>query len=132
MRSLSQGAVEKRSVGDTQKLAEAARLTNFQHSVASSTAKNYAYWWSRFRVFCQQIDAITMPFSSETAGLFLSHLAEASPGLGGVSNAKAALNFYFSVKFPDLVSPAASANVGAIMKGIKRRFEKPTVKKTPL
>ena len=76
VRSLSQGAAKKRLVGETQKLAEAARLTNLQSSVASSTAKNYAYWWSRFRVFCDQIDAIVMPFSSETAGLFLSHLAE--------------------------------------------------------
>ena len=36
------------------------------------------------------------------------------------------------MKFPDKVSPADSANVRAIVKGIKRRFEKPTVKKAPL
>ena len=126
VRSLSQGAVKKRVVGETQKLAEAARLTNLQSSVANSMAKNYAYWWSRFKVFCDQIDASVMPFSSETAGLFLSHLAETAPGLGGVTNARAALNFYHSVKFPDSVSPAAGKNVGAIMKGINRRFQKPT------
>ena len=103
-----------------------ARLTNLQSSVANSMAKNYAYWWSRFKVFCDQIDASVMPFSSETAGLFLSHLAETASGLGGVTNARAALNFYHSVKFPDSVSPAAGKNVGAIMKGINRRFQKPT------
>ena len=126
VRSLSQGAVKKRVVGETQKLAEAARLTNLQSLVANSMAKNYAYWWSRFKIFCDQIDASMMPFSSETAGLFLSHLAETAPGLGGVTNARAALNFYHSVKFPDSVSPAAGKNVGAIMKGINRRFQKPT------
>ena len=132
VKELSQSSGKTRLVGETQKLAEAARLTNLQSSVADSTAKNYAYLWSRFKGFCEQINASVMPFSGETAGLFLSHLAETASGLGGVTNARAALNFYHSVKFPESVSPAAGRGVGAVLKGINRRFQKPTVKKTPL
>lgn len=114
------------------KQANAARLANLQHSVADSTAKNYEYWWERFTTFCWQNGLEEMPFGSETAALFLWHLAEQSPGVGGVTNARAALIFYFKLKFPDVRCPADGAEVKSVVRGVRRRFEKPTVKKAPL
>ena len=120
------------SVGNTLKEAESAKLSNLQHSVANSTASNYAYWWGRFSKFCDLTGLEEMPFSSTTVTLFLSHLAESAEGMGGVNNAKAALSFYFKIKFPDEKCPSDSEVVKAVLKGIRRRFQKPTNKKTPL
>ena len=63
------------------KQAEVAKLSNLQLSVADSTAKNYVSVWGRFCSFCSEAGLVEMPFSSATAALFLSYLAESAKGL---------------------------------------------------
>ena len=110
----------------------AAMELNVQQAVAKSTAKKYDYWWGRFCAFCRRTEVTEMPFSGHTAAVFLSHLAESATGLGGVDGARSALKHNFTRKCPDMKCPTDGAQVILAMKGIKRRFEKPVTKKSPL
>ena len=112
--------------------SEAAMKKNVQQSVAESTAKTYSYWWNRFCLFCCRTGATRMPFSGHTAAVFLSSLAEAAAGLGGVDTARSALRHYFTVNCPDIKCPTDGTEVTLVMKGIRRRFAKPVSKKSPL
>ena len=109
-----------------------AMKKNVQMSVAESTAKTYGYWWTRFCTFCDRTGAVQMPFSSHTAAVFLSSLAESAAGLGGVDAARSALRHHFVVMCPDVKCPTEGSEVTLVMKGIKRRFEQPVSKKSPL
>ena len=100
--------------------------------MAESTANTYRYWWNRFCQFCCRTGATQMPFSGRTAAVFLSSLAESAAGLGGVDTARSALRHYFVVMCPDTTCPTEGTEVSLVMKGIKRRFEKPVSKKSPL
>ncbi len=73
-----------------------------------------------------------MPFNAVLVSAFLSDLAENSSGLGGVDGARAALGFYWRMKFPGSPSPTLDAEVSAVVHGIKRRFQVPVTKKAPL
>ena len=109
-----------------------ARLLNLGNSLAVSTAQKYEYWWDKFSVFCSREGRQEMPFSSFTAAVFLSGLAESANGLGGVDAARAALGFYFSLRFPEETSPTDSGEVRNVLRGIKRRFQSPVCKKAAL
>jgi integrase len=107
-------------------------LVNMQSALSEGTAASYQYYWSRFEGFCKASKKSAMPFSALTVTSFLSFLAESSDGIGGVDAARAALHFYWGVKFPELFCPTDSHSVRAVMSGIKRRFMKPVTKKKPL
>ena len=126
--------VPKVSRRDTAQWGEGveAMQRNLLSSLAPSTGGQYSYWWKRFESFCGENNRKAMPFSSVTVAVFLSHLAENSPGLGGVGSARAALHFYYGLAFPDKFSPTDSHDVVLTVRGIKRRFQVPTVKKSPL
>ena len=109
-----------------------AMEVNMASSVAKSTGGNYAYWWGRFSDFCKETGRPVLPFSSSTVCVFLSHLAETSPGLGGVDNARAALGYYHSIRFPTIDSPTDCKDVGLVIRGIKRRKQWTVTKKSPL
>ena len=124
----------KVSENDTREWGEsvAAMEANLASSLATSTGSQYSYWWGRFEVFCDSNKREAMPFSSATVAVFLSHLAETAKGLGGVDSARAALHHYFNLSCPGEICPTDSSEVVLTIKGIKRRFQKPVVKKTPL
>ena len=105
---------------------------NLGSALSAQTQNQYSYWWSRFEKFCCLFHRESKPFSQLTVVGFLSWLAEASPGLGGVDQAKAALRHFHILNFPDLPSPTDGVHVAMALKGIKRRFQKPVQKKKPL
>ena len=105
---------------------------NLNAAIASSTSKQYKYWWERFEQFCSDNGRQVEPFSDLTAAAFLSFLAEESAGIGGVDQARAALRHFHNLKFPGLTSPTDSVRITSVLKGIKRRFQKPVSKKKPL
>ena len=109
-----------------------ARLKNLQAAVGDRTGKGYQYWWSRFVEFCERAGAEPMPFTPVVVSAFLSDLAENSSGLGGVAGARAALGHYWGLKHPDIASPTESAEVRAVVYGIKRRFQLPVKKREAL
>ena len=109
-----------------------AMKLNLKRSVSFTTGANYQYWWSKFENFCADSLRTLMPFTSVTVAAFLSALAESSAGLGGVDSARSALRFYWGIKFPGRVSPTDSQEVRVVCLGIKRRFQKPTIKREPL
>ena len=110
----------------------AAMETNLVSCLAASTGGQYSYWWGRFETFCSLNKREAMPFSSETVAVFLSCLAEKTAGVGGVDIARAALHHYFSLAHPDKICPTDSSEVKLTLKGIKKRFQQPVTKKTPL
>jgi integrase len=111
----------------------AALGSNLKASIAGSTATGYAGYWNRFVQFCEAAGRVTMPYSQRTAAVFLSYLAEEARGLGGVDLARAALRYYFVLAYPELSrSPVEGEEVTLVMRGIKRRWQKPVSKKAPL
>ena len=110
----------------------AAMNQNVKMSLAESTAKKYNYWWKRFSDFCQKTGAECMPFSGRTAAVFLSHLAESAVGLGGADAARTAMRHFFLLHCPDRKCPTDGPEVTLVLRGIRRRFEKPVTKKAPL
>ena len=109
-----------------------ARMKNLQAGVSDRTGQGYNYWWNRFVLFCGEAGCEPMPFTAVMVSAFLSNLAEKSSGLGGVDGARAALGFYWKMKFPDVTSPTEEAEVSAVLHGIKRRFQLPVTKKEAL
>ena len=105
---------------------------NLSSALGTQTQNQYNYWWSRFEKFCSLFQRKSHPFSELTVVGFLSWLAEESPGLGGVDQARAALRHFHNLKFPNTKSPTDGVHVSMALKGIKRRFQKPTQKKKPL
>ena len=110
----------------------AARVKNIQAAVSDRTGQGYHYWWERFVQFCGEAGCEPMPFIAVMVSAFLSNLAERSSGLGGVDGARAALGFYWRMKFPGVASPTEEAEVCAVLHGIKRRFQLPVAKKAAL
>ena len=110
----------------------AAMENNLVSSLAASTGGQYSYWWGKFETFCSLNKREAMPFSSETVAVFLSHMAEKTAGVGGVDSARAALHYYFSLAQPGKSCPTDSSEVKLVLKGIKKRFQQPVTKKTPL
>ena len=109
-----------------------ARVENLKAAVSTNTGASYSYWWSRYEDFCTAMDIPLLPFSSCTASMFLSKLAEDSEGMGGVEGAKAAMRYYWNIRFPSKPCPADSAEVRSVVGGIKRRFKKPAQKSAPI
>ena len=105
---------------------------NLNSALANSTSKQYKYWWKRFEEFCTANGRQMEPFSDLTAAAYLSCLAEESAGIGGVDQARAALRYFHNLKFPGITSPTDSVRISSVLKGIKRRFQKPVSKKKPL
>ena len=64
--------------------------------------------------------------------MFLSYLAETSPGMGRVVGARSALRHHFIVEKPGSTCPAEGKEVGLVLKGLKRRFQTPGTKKLTL
>ena len=109
-----------------------ARMKNLQAGVSDRTGQGYHYWWSRFVLYCKEVGCEPMPFDGVKVSSFLSTLAERSDGMGGVDGARAALSYYWKMKFPGLASPTEDAEVHAVVQGIKRRFKLPVAKKEAL
>ena len=105
---------------------------NLNSALANNTSKQYKYWWKRFEEFCTSNGRQIEPFSDLTAAAFLSCLAEESAGIGGVDQARAALRHFHNRKFPGITCPTDSVRISAVLKGIKRRFQKPVFKKKAL
>ena len=105
---------------------------NLNSALANNTSKQYKYWWKRFEEFCTSNGRQIEPFSDLTVAAFLSFLAEESAGIGGVDQARAALRHFHNRKFPGITCPTDSVRISAVLKGIKRRFQKPVCKKKPL
>ena len=105
---------------------------NLEHSVAPSTSTQYKYWWRRFQCFCSKFKLEATPFTEFTCIAFLSDTAENSKGVGGVDQARAALKHFHMMSCPDSESPTDSLRVTAVIKGIKRRFQRPVQKKRPI
>jgi integrase len=110
----------------------ASMLYNVQCALSDKTAASYQYWWGRFEDFCSMSKRPSLPFSTVTAAAFFSFLAEGSAGIGGVDLARAALHYYWGLKYPDKMSPTDSVEVRSVVTGIKRRFKAPVSKKKPL
>ena len=73
-----------------------------------------------------------LPATPITVSAFLSFKAESSKGMGGILMARAAIKHFHLVHFPETKSPTDCPMVAGVVKGIKRRFQKPCVKKKPL
>ena len=109
-----------------------SRMKNLQSAVSDRTGQGYNYWWDRFVLWCTEAGCESMPFDAVRVSAFLSNLAETSAGLGGVPGARAALAYYWRMKYPDVTSPTEAAEVSAVVHGIKRRFQLPVAKKEAL
>ena len=70
--------------------------------------------------------------STRTVCVFLSYLAETSPGMGGVEGARAALRHHFTVEQPQAPNPVEGKEMGLVMMGLRRRFQIPVKKKVAL
>ena len=73
-----------------------------------------------------------LPATPIIVSAFLSFKAVSSKGMGGVLMARAAIKHFLLVHFPDAKSPTGCLMVAGVVKCIKRRFQKPCVKKKPL
>ena len=73
-----------------------------------------------------------LPATPIIVSAFLSFKAVSSKGMGGVLMARAAIKHFHLVHFPDAKSPTDCLMVAGVVKGFKRRFQKPCVKKKPL
>lgn len=105
---------------------------NLHNSVAKDTSEQYNYWCNRFKKFCSDFNRVYLPFTEMTCIGFLSYLAENSEGIGGVDQARSAIRKMFYMNFPNRQCPTESERVSMVVKGIKRRFQKPVQKKKPL
>ena len=132
VRELASAGEEKDKKSELWSSSMEAREKNLQAAVGERTGQGYHYWWSRFVEFCKKTGMEPMPFSTTMVSAFLSDLAEKSSGLGGVAGARAALGHYWGIKHPDISSPTESAEVRAVIHGIKRRFQLPVKKREAL
>ena len=109
-----------------------ARVKNLQAALSEKSGQCYSYWWGKYERFCEEMKIPQLPFSTLTASLFLSKRAEDSEGMGGVEGARAALRYYWNLRYPFKQCPADSIEVKSVIGGIKRRFQKPVQKSTAL
>lgn len=110
-----------------------AKQRNQEAALAQSTSKKYESWWKRYKGFLQECEQSSQERNSESVARFLAQISEESQSLGGVNTARAALSHWFKREgHADSINPALSTQVDMVMKGIHRRFEKPTEKKAVL
>lgn len=104
--------------------------SNIEAVLAPSTASQYNRIWKKYGEFCASTGGAKR--CSKTVCVFLSYLAETSPGMGGVEGARSALRHHFMVEEPEAACPTEGKEVGLVLKGLKRRFQIPVTKKSPL
>ena len=105
---------------------------NLEAALAQGTKKIYERWWRRFCDFCEVRGEVAVQAGPDLVGRFLSVQGEASAGLGGVDQARAAIRLNILLAKPGQSSPTDSPLVQGVIKGMKRRFFKPVSKKAPL
>ena len=104
--------------------------SNIEAALAPSTANQYRRVWRKYLDFCDSTGGAKR--CSRTVCVFLSYLAETSAGMGGVEGARAALRHHFTVEEPKATCPTEDKEVGLVLKGLRRRFQSPVTKKSPL
>ena len=101
-----------------------------EEALANSTAKNYKSWHRRYQEFLVKCGKAEKKDDPEKVATFLAHVAESAGGLGGVNMARSALSQLFKFEgFNEDKNPALSPQVNLVIKGIHRKFKKPTEKK---
>ena len=103
---------------------------NIKAVLASSTASQYERMWRKYDEFCFWAGGVRR--SSRTVCVFLSYLAETSPGMGGVVGARSSIRHHFLVEEPDSICPTDGQEVTIVLKGLNRRFKTPVNKKSAL
>ena len=104
---------------------------NLEAALAEGTNKIYRRWWSKFSQFCEQRGEVPQRAHPHLVGRFLSKQGEASKGLGGIDQARAAIRWGILMARPSSSSPTDSPLIQGVIKGMKRRFFKPVDKKAP-
>jgi len=105
---------------------------NISSALSEGSKDKYHRSWHVFASFCKHFGRILLPATPIIVSAFLSFKAVSSKGMGGVLMARAAIKHFLLVHFPDAKSPTDFLMVAGVAKGIKRRFQKPCVKKKPL
>ena len=104
---------------------------NLEAALSEGTKKIYNRWWSKFSQFCDDRGEVPERADPFLVGRFLSRQGEAHKGLGGVDQARAAIRWGILMARPSKKSPTDSPLIQGVIKGMKRRFFKPVVKKAP-
>ena len=104
---------------------------NLEAALSEGTKKIYRRWWSKFSQFCEDRGKVPQCADPHLVGRFLSMQGEVSTGLGGVDQARAAIRWGILLARPSRRSPTDTPLIQGVIKGMKRRFFKPVVKKAP-
>ena len=68
---------------------------NLEAALSEGTNKIYRRWWSKFSQYCEERGKVPQRADPHLVGRFLSKQGEASKGLGGIDQARAAIRWGF-------------------------------------
>ena len=101
-------------------------------NVAPSSGGRYSSAWRRFSDWCIANGRLHLPASVETVSLYLAVCSLRTQTIAPAYAARSAIGFYHKMAYLESTSPTDSVRIAQVIKGLKRKFAKPVVKKRPI
>lgn len=101
-----------------------------KNSKASSTIKNYDYYYRKFQNWCNLHNFISLPASTATVAIYLNSLVQRSVSVSVLYSNYYSIKWYHDLNLHS--NPCDDKLISVFLEGGKRTLSKPIIKKDPI
>ena len=101
-----------------------------KNSKASSTIKNYDYYYQKFQNWCNLHNFSSLPASTATVAIYLNSLVQRSVSVSVLYSNYYSIKWYHDLNLHS--NPCDDKLISMFLKGGKRTLSKPIIKKDPI